>query len=249
MTSGFGRKIGIYIFAVGALVGFTFAFLMTWANFELPFYFERSYFSVKSPTQEKMDLECPLVLTVIDDGSISASLPNNTDKIINLDFQGEISYMGGIERQVEFMPEVLPGETAEVEIKVDKEDRFYNVFILARFFQFPTYKTPARDGSCAIVMLPFTFLTGSQAFGVSLGIIILFMLGGLLIFFRNNRPLIGKKKRIFNAMLIMAIFIAVAVTAGILGMWLLGLILLAVIFLQTVAVFIFFGERDRANWR
>jgi len=245
MTSLFGRKIGILIFGIGALVGLFFAFLMTWGNFELPFYFERSYFSAQTPNQEKMDLNCPLVLTVIDDSSIKALLPNTTDKTINLNFQGEISYLGGIERQVEFKPEVQPGETGEVEIKVNKEDRFYNLFILARFFQFPTYKTPSRIGSCAIIMLPFINLTGNQTYGLSLGIIALFMVGGLLIFSRNNKPLTGKNKRIFNAMLVMAVIIAGAVTAGILGLWLLGLVLLVVILLMLVAVLIYFGNNDR----
>ena len=247
MKKIFESKIGIFIFAIGALVGFTMAFLMTWANFELPFYFERSYFSVSTPSTEKMELSCPLLLTIVDEGSIKAYLPNTTDKTINLDFRTQISYMDGIEREVQFNPEVLSGETGVVDVKIDSADRFYNMFILMRAFQFPTYKTPARAGSCAVVMLPFTFVNGSEAIALILAVIILFMLGGLLLFARINRPLAKRNKRIFNSMLVMAIFICIAIAAGVLSFWVLGIAMLAVIFLQTVTVFVFFGDQDRKN--
>ena len=249
MKSSFIQKIGIFIFAIGALVGFAMALLLTWANFELPFYFERSYFSVSTPTTEKLELSCPLLLTTVDDGAIKAYLPNTTDKTINLDFRVQVSFMEGIERELQFNPEVLSGETGVVDVKIDSADRFYNMFILMRAFQFPTYKTPARAGSCAVVMLPFNFVDGSEALLLILGILILFMGGGLLLFARINKPLVKKNKSIFNSMVVTTVFIGIAIAAGVLSYWVLGIIMLAVIFLQTVAVFIFFGDNERKNWR
>jgi hypothetical protein len=173
---------------------------------------------------------------------VGVDLTNTTDKTIYPVFEGEISSTGFLVRDVRFNPTILPGETSHIGIQVDSQDLFYNLFILVRTYQFPTYKTPSRMGSCAILMVPITFLSGDQVLYLTLAMIGLCLFLGIFLWVKGNRPLQGVARTAFSAMLTMSFLVLAAITVGIIGNWMFGVILLAVMVLLLVVAIGYFGN-------
>jgi hypothetical protein len=248
MTEKKGRTFSIILYIVGAFTALMFAGSIIWANFELPFYFDYSYASVGSENQIRANLNCPIFLTANESGIVSTDIPNNTDKTINPIFRGEISYLGGIVREVEFQPTILPGESSRIEIEVNSDDIVYNFMILARTYQLPTYNTPAQAGSCAIVSVPITFLSGDQVYYLSLFVITLLLVAGIFLWVKNNRPLRGMSRRVLNVMIFLAILLLAAIICGIIdGLMIPGLLLLVLIALLIMVAFVYFGSSPQDN--
>lgn len=246
MTKKKGRIISIIFYVIGAFTALVFAGSIIWANFELPFYFDYSYAAVRTENQVNADLNCPIILTTKETGMVSTDFTNNTDKTLNPVFRGEISYLGGIARSVEFKPTILPGESNHIEIEVNKDDIVFYFMILARTFQLPTYKTPAQIGSCAIVMLPIPFLTGNQVYFLSLLVIILALAAGIFLWVKYNRPMQGLSQKIRNVMILLAILLLAAIISGLSGSWIFGLLLLVLIVLLIMVALVYFGNSPQA---
>jgi hypothetical protein len=237
-----GRTISIILYFFGVLFAILFAGSIIWANFELPFYFDYSYAAVRTENLSASDLNCPQFLTTNETGLVSTQITNNTDKIIYPIFRGEVSYLGGSVRDFELKPTILPGESNLIEFEINEEDIVFNFMILVRTYQLPTYKTPAQSGSCAIVMLPIPLLTGDQVYYLSLFVILLLLAAGIFLWGKNNRPLQGLSRRVFNVMNLLAILLLAAIVSGINGGWLPGLGLLVVIVLLILVAFVYFGN-------
>jgi hypothetical protein len=234
MKQGIFRKVSIILFSIGALIGFLLAVGTIWAHLEMPFYFEYSYAAVSSANQGYSALECPILLTNADSGLVSVDITNTADKVINIRFQGEISYMGGITRNVEFTPAIPVGETSRIQFEVNKDDVVFNNLILVRTYQFSTYQTPALMGSCAIFMIPISFLTGNELLILTLLFSGLSIIIGIVLWIANNRPMIGLPRSALIAMITVSLLVLAAVIAGIAGWWIPGILLLMVIIIMAV---------------
>jgi len=228
------RKVSIILFSIGALVGFSLAAGTIWAHLEMPFYFDYSYAAVSSSNQGYSDIKCPILLTNADSGLITVDITNTADKAINILFQGEISYMEDLTRNVEFTPTIPVGETNQIQFKVNKDDVVFNNLILIRTYQFSTYKTPTRTGSCAIFMVPISFLTGNELLILLLLISGSFILLGIILWFRNNHPMRGLPRNALTAMTTLSFLLLAAVFAGIAGWWIPGVLLVVAIVLLAV---------------
>jgi hypothetical protein len=242
-----GRKVSILLFSLGVVIGLFLAGEAIWANFELPFYFDYNYASVRLTGQNYSKLSCPFILTTSETGRILVDIPNTTDKPIDVLFQAEISYLGGIARNYEVKPSIPPGETHQVEFEVNAKDIVFHSFILVKTYQFPTYKTPSRLGSCAILMLPIPFLSGDQAFILFLLVIGGLIASGLVLWIKNNHPMRGVPRNAASAMFTLASLLLAALVSGYLGWWVAGLFLLAVVVLMIVVAVAYFGNPPQDN--
>lgn len=228
------RKISVVCFSIGLLIGFILALSTIWAHLELPFYFDYSYAAVPSADQGYSALNCPIVLTNADSGLVSVDITNNADKLVNIRFQGEISSMGEVTRNVEFTPAIPVGETSRIQFDVSKNDVVFKYLILVRTYQFSTYKTPSRMGSCAILMVPVSFLTGNELLILLLLVSALMIITGLALWISNNHPMIGLSRNVLTAMTTLSLLLGGGVIAGIAGWWFPGILLLVVIAVLTV---------------
>jgi len=248
MTKKKGRTLSIILYIIGAITAFIFAGSIIWVNFELPFYFDYSYASVSSENQTRANLNCPILLTTKETGTVSIDITNNTDKTLNPVFRGEISYLGGIVREVEFKPSILAGESSPIEIEINSDDIVFNFMIMVRTYQLPTYKTPAQSGSCAIVMLPIPFLNGDQVYYLSFIFIIFMLVAGIFLWVKNNRPLRGLSRSVFTVMILLAILLLAAIFCGIIdGLMIPGLLLLVLIVLLIMVAIVYFGSSPQDN--
>jgi hypothetical protein len=247
MTPQTGRKVSILLFSMGVLIGFILAGVSVWANFELPVYFDYNYASIRSTDQSYSDLNCPLLLTTSETGRVVLDIPNTTDKPIEVLFRAEISYLGGIVRNFEVKPSIPAGESQRVEFEINADDVVFNSFILVKTYQFPTYKTPSRMGSCAILMLPIPFLTGQQAFIATILMIAILIISGIYLWIKHNRPHRGVARNATSAMITLALFLLVALVSGYQGWWVAGLFLLVVVTLLIVVSVVYFSTSPQDN--
>ena len=246
MKPKIGRTISVILFSLGVLLGLLLAGSFIWAHLELPLYFDYDFTSIKSDNQEYSKLICPYMLTTPETGQISVKIPNTADKSIDVSFLAHISYLGGAARQLELTSTIPVGGSRDLKFEVNAQDVFYNYFILVKTYQYPTYKTPSRMGSCAILLVPLTFLTGDQVLIISILLLGFFLLTGIFLWIKFNRPLRGMTRNALNAMTLLAILLAVAFYTGLAGWWVPGVLLLAVVVLQIFVAFSHFssGFRD-----
>ena len=241
MTENKGRSLSVILYIVGVIYAMLFAGSILWANFELPLYFDYSYASVGSENQTRAKLNCPILLTTHETGTVSTEISNNTDKTLNPVFRGEISYLGGIARDIEFNPTILPGETSPVQFEVNSDDIVFKFMIMVRTFQLPTYKTPAQAGSCAIVMFPIPYLSGKQVYSISLVSILLLLSAGIFLWIKYNRPLRDISRNVFTVMVLLASLLLATTLSGIIdGFVILGLFMLLLIVLLIMVSIVYF---------
>ena len=234
MKQALFQKLGIILFTLGAILAFLLAVGTIWAHFEMPFFFNYSYVAVSSKDQQVSRLNCPVILTNADSGQVRVDIPNTTDKIINIHFQGEISSMDGTVREVEFRPAIPVGQTDRVQFAIDRNDVVFGNLILVRTYQFSTYKTPARAGSCAILMFPISFLTGIELLILIILVSALLILAGITLWIGNNRPMRGLPRSVLTVMVSLSILLLLANIFGIAGWWIPGILAMVVTILLTV---------------
>lgn len=241
MTEKKNRTISIILYITGTFFALLFAGSILWANLELPFYFDYSYASVGSENQTQANLDCPIILTTKETGIVKTEITNNTDKPLNPVLRGEVSYLGGIARDIEFNPAILPGESSPISIEVNSDDIVFNFMIFVRTFQLPTYKTPAQAGSCAMLMVPISFLSGDQVYILSLSAIFALLAAGIILWVKNNKPLRGMPRRAFNVMITLATLLLAAIFCGLTdGLMVPGFLLLVLIVLLIMVAIVYF---------
>ncbi|HCM96850.1 MAG: hypothetical protein A2X25_05325 [Chloroflexi bacterium GWB2_49_20] len=247
MKANMGRIISVIMVSVGVLIGFFLAGSFIWAYLELPLYFDYDFTSVRTENQQYSILNCPFVLTPTETGQVSLDIPNTTDKPINILFRAYVSYMNGITRNVELKSTIPIGEFRTLKFEVNSKDIFYHYFIFVKTYQFSTYNTPSRMGSCAILMIPISFLTGYQVLIISILLMGLFVIVGIYTWIKYNRPMRGMASNALNAMITLSVLLSVALIAGMRGWWVFGLFLLVVVLLLVVVTLTYFISEPREN--
>jgi hypothetical protein len=240
-----GRSISIILISLGILIALFLAVSFNWAYLELPLYFDYDFTSVKMDNQQYSSLNCPYLLTSSETGQISLDIPNTTDKPINVLFRAYVSYMNGVARTVELNPTIPIGELSTLKFEVNSSDVFYHYFIFVKTYQFSTYNTPARMGSCAILMLPISFLSGDQVLILSILLMGLCLIVGIYAWRKYNDPLRGLALNTHNALIILSVLLSMALIAGMRGWLVLGLLLLVVVLLLIFVTISTFSSAQR----
>jgi hypothetical protein len=235
--------LSMVLFFLGTILGMVLFGSIVLANMEATFYFG----GIKIAEEDLITLKCPFIITPLDRSAVTASITNQTTKTIKPMYRMNISSNGEISRLVETIPSIGPGETTQVEWAINPEDAIYGNLILVKVMQYKTLKTPSREGTCGTLSSDIPFLTGNQVLLTS----ILSYLGltgaGIFLWLKSNKPLIGKSLNLRNAMLLMVIVVGAGIIASCNGVWMLGIILLAVCILLFVASINFLSTAENIN--
>lgn len=230
------RKLGVFVFTIGVLVGLVFNVFVVWANFEASLWNQ-------TPNQEApLDgLRCPLVITRAETASITISYRNPLDRPINPVIRTFISErLISLERQESIRPTIAPGETAYISYPVSGEEAVWNRFILVRVNTLPQFTLPARSGSCGILVVNFPALRG----GGILFLIVLVSLGGMgggLWFWQKyHAPLQGRVRTAYQAMLFLSAAILIGMVLEFLAVWGLATLILILTLILLAAVLAYF---------
>ena len=216
------RILIFVIFAIGTVFGMLLGGATTVANLESDFYFGFGY----QADESLKDLDCPIILTGDDVGTVSVTLSNPNEKEIEPLFQVDIGEEGLFRtyRDRMFIP---PGESQTLQWTVSKEDAVFKYLILVKLFQFSAFKTPTRDGSCGIVYLDVPFSgTAVLIFAIAASLVGLGL--GILLWVTINKSTSVQKVKVTRAMIVMAVSVTLTMVTGILGIWMLGVLFFAV---------------------
>jgi hypothetical protein len=216
------RVLSLLMFSFGVLIGMAVAGGIVWGDFEA-FVFDPSI-----QAESSLRLNCPVVITTDEVGKISATLKNTVDREKNFFVRAHISegYVS-LMRQIDQNIYIAPGETGKVEWEIFPEDAAFNRIILFRTYVFPSYPMPSQGSFCGVIVLNIPLLTGTQFFLLMLGLSLVCIIGGILVWKKINQPMNKVKRSLINAMYALVVIIYATILAGYMGLWILGVLLFA----------------------
>lgn len=196
--------------------------------------FEASLFDTNNANGEKLtSLRCPLIITPADQAAIRVTLENPLDKPVNFLVFAHISQgFVSLIREEDDRTTAQAGETVTFSWPVNIEDAAYGRMILARVRVLRTAGTPARQQSCGIMVLNVPFLKGNQVTGGLLVSTLLYLGVGAILWFKNERPLTGRKRDFAQIVGGFALLLLMTMFLSLIGWWgggfiiILGLLLL-----------------------
>jgi len=219
--------MAVITFASGAILGMTLFGLAAWGDLEA-FLFDTSF------TQEgRMKLSCPVMISDQENGTVSLTLKNTTEKPIVNRVKAHFS-QGYLTLMEEYFEKVQlePREKTKLEWQVRPTNAAYGeLLVLAKVRTQPTYPLVDREGSCGILVVDLFNLTGTQITSAAFVLSTFFMAASAVVWSVLNKPLRGRNLNIFHAMLTLGVLVIAGIITGFLGLWLLSAVILVVAFI------------------
>lgn len=236
------RTFGLVLYMLGAIIGFLLLTMSVWGDVEA------STFSAALSSDEPLDtLNCPVFIAKDEVGVISAVIENGTDRDASPMVRSRITsgFVTLVDEQNQTV-DIPAGESREVSWNVSLDNAAYGRLILARFYQFSNFSVPSRQGFCGIVVLPFSGLTGQQVFVGGFVLSMLLVAAGISLFTPKNilrvDSLNAQHKRlrsVIQAFIFLGTYFLVATLLSLIGDLLLGVTLMLLAIVSTIAVFTF----------
>lgn len=216
----------IVVYILGALLSLTVAVLATWSDLEAAFYgFDRR------GSMPLRDLRCPVIMNRNETGIVSVRISNATERKLSPSVRAEFSTTAVPILVLESV-EVEPGESQTVEWTVGPENIDLRRFIFANVYIFAAYPMPDREATCG------TFVIGLPIPGSVLLFLMVVLglagMGGSLFRLYRSRPWSDRIERLSHPLSFLAILIAVALAAALMGWWVQAILLLAITLLTIV---------------
>lgn len=228
LTSGrkLTRPLGVLLFSAGLLLGMALFGAIVWADFEAVLF---------NPGQRRdaslRSLQCPVMITKSETGTVTASLTNPLDRSIDRYVRAHITdgYVT-LMREVDQTVSIASGGRERLAWEVTADDAAFERFILVRVAVRGRYPLPSREGTCGILVADAPYVTGDQVFGLAFTASLIAMGLGFGLWYRAGQPLHEGGLQAARAMGMLAGSVVVGTIVGWLGWWLPG----AIIFLITV---------------
>jgi hypothetical protein len=237
------RNLGVLIFTVGVVFGVALFSIVIWGDFEAA-RFDAAY-RFDEPLRS---VRCPVIMTEVDVGSVSASFSNPTDDPVEFRIRTHISQGSAtLMREENSTLPLAPGESQRIGWTVTPDDAAFGRLILARVRLFPRYPLPARDGSCGILFLSTSALNGNQIFAFILAVALLCMGIGAGLWVIVHRPLLGLGLAVTRSMSALAGCILVGMIVGLLGSWMFGGIILVITVLLVATIIGYFLTQPKGE--
>jgi hypothetical protein len=229
------NSLGLVIYFLGILLGAAVALLAIWGDLEASLF--DSMMRAERPLNS---LSCPVMMTQDEDVVITASFTNQGDRDENLSVRARVSqgYASLIrEERMEFS--LPPGESDTAVFHITADDAAWDRVVLARVST--VRNVPLRrlvGSSCGVLVLPIGGgISGRQILAALIaGSFLLTLLGGFLWQNGRPRPFLPKTQRLWRLMFALAGMVAAAMVAGLLQQWLLGGLILVVLFLLIISL-------------
>jgi hypothetical protein len=226
------RALGVFIFAIGVFFGMVLLGIAVWGDLEASL-FDTSMRADASLTT----LRCPVMMTRKEIGRVSATFENTLERPVTFTIRAHVSqgYVTLMREENSKLP-LEPGETKTLEWTVTPDDAAYGRLILTRVHVAAKYPLPSRDASCGILVVDLPRFTGSQLTAFVLAASLLGMAIGAGLWVVANRPLRGPAREAIRAMGVLAGSVLIGLVLGLVGQWLLGVLLLVISLLLIVTI-------------
>jgi len=173
--------LGALLFLAGVLIGLSLSAVVTWGESEA-----RIYTSYNADTRLKV--KCPLMLSPVESGVVSADIINPSDEEIKPVVSVEVSHTK-IPRKASQTLTLAPGESETMQWIVDPSDVIFERLILVNILQSQYRDNPSRLGSCGIFIFSLFGLTGVQTFALVFAVSLVTMLSGGALWLYARWPL------------------------------------------------------------
>lgn len=230
------RKISVVIFLLGALVGIIFNFFMVWAQLEASLW-------NATPTDDEAlaGFRCPLIITSGETGTVRIEYENPLNRAINPVIRTFITEgLVSLQQEESVRPDIMPGETAQLEYPVSSENAVWERFIFVRVYALPQYTLPSRSASCGILFLNLPLPSGTIVLALVLIVSLSGMIGGIWMWTKINIPLTPKAGSARWAMIFLASITILGMTLELLGIWGLATAVLLLTFIMMAALIGYF---------
>lgn len=215
------RILGMSLFLIGILLGLVLSGAASWADLESTFY------GFDEMGDEHLDtVDCPILMTTSDIGSVGATFKNPNDTPINFMVRADISNRG-LFRSERMMLSLEGNESKKVTWNVTSDDIDLRNFIFAQISNYPAKKITFRQATCGIVTIDLPQFTGKQIFTFAIIVILVGIVGGLVLWEIYGLPLTGKLTEITRAMKTLGVIVLVGMLVSFLGLWMFGILAIA----------------------
>lgn len=219
------KVAGGLLLTIGIILGFILSSLMVWGDLEA------SLFTSGLRADKSLStLKCPVVITTSETGTISATLKNPTEKTLERYLIANVSEgYASLVREIRTNLPIPPEEKQKVEWKIYPEDAAFNErVILFRVYINPRHPHPSLGANCGVVKVNLQGVTGNQIVASTAMLTLASIGGGAAMVEFGNRPTKARSRSTINSAYALAGIVIGAGILGYLGMWVLGVGILAV---------------------
>jgi hypothetical protein len=212
------RTLGIIIFFFGILMGLLLSVTAVWGDYE-----GLSYFYTGAGYPSFNGLNCPILMTRSETGTVYASFDNSSDQEIEPYYEVTISGKASM-RKFEGQFAVPAHSSKSIQWTVDAKDIDLGFFVFIDMQVLPVAGFSTREDYCGIVMLDLAGPTGEQVFDLTLAASLLSIVIGFGLWENaadRNIKAVGNLPR---AMKTLGIMLLLAMLTSFLGWWLAGVL-------------------------
>jgi hypothetical protein len=228
------KIIGGLILTVAVLLGFTISSGIIWGDLEASM-----FTSGINPDSRLKNLNCPVLITSNEVGTVSITLKNPTNKDSERYLMANVSEgYASLVREVRTKVPLPASGKQKVEWKIFPEDAAFDRVVFFRVYMNAKYPYPSMGGNCGVIRIDFPWLTGNQVFAALVGITLVSITGGATLWESGIRPASNKLRNRTNAIYFLLGTLTIAGILGYLGVWVFGILALAIaVILAGVIIF------------
>jgi hypothetical protein len=212
------RMLGGILFLLGIFLGLALAVAAIWGDFE-----GFSYFNTGAGYSSFNGLDCPILMTRSETGTVTARFKNSTGEEFEPYYEVAISGPAS-SRKFEGQLSVPAHTTKTIQWTVDSNDVDLSFFIFVDMNILPVAGYSTREDTCGIVVLDFPILTGGQVLASVLTISLIGILVGLGLWENSADRKMGGASNLQRALRALGIATLLALLTSMLGLWAAGLI-------------------------
>ena len=218
----------VLLFAIGVLIGLTTAILATWPDFEAS-----SYEFARNTNTPLNGLMCPIIMNRNETGTVSLTVSNPTDRLLNPSVKTQISTR---EEPVSLLESLRlpPGESKKLEWSIGPRNIDLHYFIFAKALVYASYPIPNREATCGtfIIDLPF----GGAAFLILMVTLSLTGMGsGLFILNRINQRR-ERAEMNLRPMYFLTVLVVLALIVSFIGWWIQSILVIVISILTAIVL-------------
>lgn len=227
------RGLGVTLFSIGVLLGIALISIPVWADLEATLFDPGIQASARLRA-----LRCPVMITGNETAMIKLRLKNTLDRNTSFFVRAHITD-GYITLMREFTTDIplAPNESQTLSWEITADDAAFERLVLFRVTTRGGYPLPDAGGTCGVLTVGSSRLTGNQIYGIGLVLCLISLVVGGGLWIANNRHVLDARIQFTRAMGLIAISTLVGIVTGLLGWWVVGAVALLIIVL-TIGVII-----------